>query len=87
MILFMGLGILAILASVGGNASDLRPGHFAIGGIVMLPTLFTILVLIIMESNAVHKANIGEVPGWLIERFPPSGEYTPLLPAQALGEA
>ena len=87
MILFMGLGILAILASVGGNASDLRPGHFAIGGIVMLPTLFTILVLIIMESDAVHKANIGEVPGWLIERFSPSGEYTPLLPAQALGEA
>ena len=75
MIAAMGLGIAAILASVGGDAADLRPGHFAIGGIVMLPTLFTILVLIIMESDAVHKANIGEVPEWMIRRFPPPEDY------------
>lgn len=82
MIAFMGLGILAIIASVGGDVSDLRPGHYAIGGIVMLPTLFTILVLIIMESDAVHKATIGEVPDWLVKKVPPPDEYVPLPPLQ-----
>lgn len=71
MILLMGLGIAAILASVGGNVNDLRPGHYAIGGMVMLPTLFSVLVLIIMESDAVHKATIGEVPDWLVDKYPP----------------
>ncbi|HDK38532.1 MAG TPA: hypothetical protein ENG92_05905 [Thiolapillus brandeum] len=71
MIVLMGLGIAAILASVGGDVADLRPGHYAIGGMVMLPTLFSVLVLIIMESDAVHKANISDVPEWLIKKFPP----------------
>ncbi len=75
MILLMGLGIAAIIASVGGNAVDLRPGHYAIAGLVMLPTLFAVLVLIIMESDAVHKANTGEVPDWLARKFPPPGDY------------
>ncbi len=76
MIVLMALGIAVILASVGGNISDLRPGHYAIGGMVMLPTLFSVLVLIIMESDAVHKANIGDVPEWLVKKFPPPEEYT-----------
>lgn len=71
MIALMGLGIVMILASVGGNVSDLRPGHYAIGGMVMLPTLFSVLVLIIMESDAVHKANISDVPAWLVKKYPP----------------
>ena len=71
MIALMGLGIAVILASVGGNLADLRPGHYAIGGMVMLPTLFSVLVLIIMESDAVHKASIGDVPEWLVKKFPP----------------
>jgi hypothetical protein len=72
MIVLMGLGIVAILTSVGGNVADLRPGHYAIGGMVMLPTLFSVLVLILMESDAVHKAGIGDVPEWLVKKFPPS---------------
>ena len=72
MIVLMGLGIAAILTSVGGNVADLRPGHYAIGGMVMLPTLFSVLVLILMESDAVHKAGIGDVPEWLVKKFPPS---------------
>ena len=75
MILLMGLGIAAILASVGGNPADLRPGHYAIGGMVMLPTLFTVLVLILMESDAVHKARVGEVPDDLVRRYPPPPDY------------
>ena len=74
MIVFMALGIVVILASVGGNVADLRPGHYAIGGIVLLPTLFTVLVLIIMESDAVHKANIGDVPDGLVKKYPPPAD-------------
>ncbi len=80
MILLMGLGIAAILASVGGEIKDLRPGHYAIGGMVMLPTLFTVLVLIIMESDAVHKASIGEVPDGLVKKYPPPPEYVAAPP-------
>ncbi len=81
MIALMGVGMAAILASAGGNVNDLRPGHYAIGGLVMLPTLFTVLVLIIMESDAVHKASIGEVPDWLVKRHAPPAEYVPMAPA------
>jgi hypothetical protein len=38
--------------------------------VAMLPTVFSVLVLIIMESDAVHKANLGEVPDWLVEKYP-----------------
>lgn len=81
MIVFMALGIAVILASVGGDMNDLRPGHYAIGGLVMLPTLFSVLVLIIMESDAVHKANISEVPDWLVKKFPAPDHYTAMPPA------
>ncbi len=74
MIALMGLGIVVILVSAGGNLNDLRPGHYAIGGIVMLPTLFSVLVLILMESDAVHKAGIGDVPEWLVKKYPPAEE-------------
>lgn len=80
MILLMALGIAVILASVGGNVNDLRPGHYAIGGMVMLPTLFTVLVLIIMESDAVHKASIGDVPDGLVKKYPPPAEYVAMAP-------
>ena len=81
MIAAMGLGIAVILASVGGNVADLRPGHYAIGGMVLLPTLFTVLVLIIMESDAVHKASIGDVPDGLVKRYPPPDHYVAMAPA------
>ncbi len=84
MILLMGVGIAAILASVGGNVNDLKPGHYAIGGLVMLPTLFTVLVLIIMESDAVHKANIGEVPDGLVKRYPPPERYRAAPPPEPI---
>lgn len=74
MIILMGLGITAILVSAGGDISDLRPGHYAIGGIVMLPTIFSVLVLILMESDAVHKTTLGEVPEWLVAKYPPPEE-------------
>jgi hypothetical protein len=70
MIALMGLVVLGLILSVGGDVNALRPGHFALGGVAMLPTVFSVLVLIIMESDAVHKANLGEVPDWLVEKYP-----------------
>ena len=70
MIGFMGLVILGLLLSVGWDASALKPGHFAIGGVAILPTMFSVLALIVMESDAVHKANHGEVPDWLVKKYP-----------------
>jgi hypothetical protein len=48
----------------------LRPQHWAIGGATFLPTMVTVLVLIIMESEALHHAKIGILPDWLMLRYP-----------------
>ena len=73
-LLVLGLALLALLASVGGDIDKLRPGHYAMGGVVMLPTLLSVLVLIIMESDAIHKAKTGQMPRALIEKYPPPAE-------------
>jgi len=70
MIVFMGLVVLGLILLVGGDMSALKPGHYAMGGVAMLPTIFSVLVLVVMESDAVHKANLGEVPDWLVEKYP-----------------
>ncbi len=70
MIALMGLVVLGLVLSVGGDVNALKPGHYAVAGVAMLPTVFSVLVLIIMESDAVHKANSGDVPNWLIKKFP-----------------
>ncbi len=70
MIAFMGLVVLAVILSVGGDVNALKPGHYAAGGVAMLPTIFSVLVLVVMESDAVHKANLGEVPDWLVKKYP-----------------
>jgi len=70
MLALMALIVAGLLLSVGGDASALKPGHYAIGGVAILPTMFSVLVLIVMESDAVHKANIGDVPDWLVKRYP-----------------
>lgn len=74
--LFIGMlcllgGVLAgLLISVGGDSSLLKPGHYALGGVSALPTLVFILVLIVMESDAMHKAKTGVVPQWLVDKYP-----------------
>ena len=73
MLLFLGVVVTGILLSVGGDVSQLKPGHYALGGVAILPTLLSVLVLVVMESDAVHKANIGEVPKWLVEKYPNTG--------------
>ena len=75
MIALMGLVFLAVFLVSGG---DMRPHHWAIGGAVALPTMITVLVLIIMESDALHQARQGILPDWVKDRYP-QGALEPLV--------
>ncbi len=70
MLVLLALVVGGILLSVGGDASQLKPGHYALGGVASLPTLLFVLVLIVMESDALHKAKTGVVPEWLVRKYP-----------------
>jgi len=70
MLLVLALMIVGLLFAVGMDASKLRPGHYAMAGVAIFPTMLTVLVLIVMESDAVHKARLGEVPAALAARYP-----------------
>lgn len=82
-IIFIGaLGILAAVSLLGWLGYQFlalpRITVMAlIGGFGLLPTLVTVLVLIIMESDALHQARSGMLPKWVVERFP-DGQYAPL---------
>jgi hypothetical protein len=67
MIAIMGLVFLSVFLISGGN---MRPQHWAVGGAAALPTMVTVLVLIIMESDALHQAKQGILPDWVKERYP-----------------
>ena len=41
-----------------------------IGGGGILPIMVTVLVLILMESEALYHANQAKLPTWVVERFP-----------------
>jgi len=72
-LLFMGMVMLVSLVfaamwlMTGGH---MRPQHWAVGGAVFLPAMVTVLILIILESEALHHARIGILPNWVLERFP-----------------
>ena len=67
MIAIMGLAFIALLLVSGG---DLKPQHWALGGAAALPTMVTVLVLIIMESEALHHAKLGMLPDWVKDQYP-----------------
>lgn len=67
MLAIMGLVILAVLLVSGGNP---RPQHFAFGGVGILPTMIAVLVLIVMEQDAMNQARNGLLPKWVVERYP-----------------
>lgn len=77
MIALMGLIFLILLLVSGGN---LRPQHYAIGGAAALPTMVTVLILIIMESEALNQAKAGILPDWVKQKFP-DGAYEEIEPA------
>ncbi len=67
MLAIMAAAIVIILLISGG---DPRPQHYAFGGVAILPTMLTVLVLIIMESDAMNQARHGMVPNSMLERYP-----------------
>jgi hypothetical protein len=40
-----------------------------IGGLGILPTLASVLVLIVIESDSLHHARVGTLPKWAQRRF------------------
>jgi cyanate permease len=41
-----------------------------IGGVGILPVMVAVLVLIIIESDALYHASQAKLPTWIVERFP-----------------
>lgn len=70
MLVIMGVAVGAVLLIAAG---DLKPQHYAFGAIGILPTMLTTLVLIVMESDAMHQARLGKLPDSIIQRFPEPG--------------
>lgn len=41
-----------------------------VGGMGMLPIMVTVLVLILMESDALHQAALHKLPKWILTAYP-----------------
>lgn len=61
-------GIFSIIYLVSGG--DMKPQHWALGGAAFLPTMVTVLGLIVFESESLHQAKNAMLPNWISERFP-----------------
>jgi len=66
---------ISAIAAVGlygyTNLGWMKEAVYAlIGGVCMLPTMVTTLVLIIMESDALHQASEGKLPDKTIDLYP-----------------
>jgi len=78
--MFIGMILLMLLAMgtvllVSGGAP--KPQHIALGGAAVLPTMVMVLVLIILETEALDDSKKGRVPDWVVKRYP-EGRYEPL---------
>lgn len=67
MLAIMALVIITVLLV---SAGELKPQHYAFAGVGALPTMFTILALIVMESDAMHQARQGKLPDSIVKKFP-----------------
>jgi len=66
---------LTIIAGVGvygyTNLGWMKEAVYAlIGGVCILPVMVTTLVLILMESDALHQADQGKLPEKIVAKFP-----------------
>jgi len=52
------------------SGGDMRPQHWAFGGAAFLPTMVSVLGLIIFESESLQQAKSGVLPDWVSQRFP-----------------
>ncbi|MBL7004615.1 MAG: hypothetical protein ISR69_11405 [Gammaproteobacteria bacterium] len=79
-IVFMSMLIIALIIVAIGlvlytQFGFMKEAVFAfIGGAGILPVMFTVLILIIMESDALNQANHGIVNDNIVEKFP-EGKY------------
>ncbi len=69
--------VMLMIASIGlygySNLGWMKEAVYAlIGGVCLLPTMVTTLVLIIMESDALHQAAEGKLPDKIISLYPNS---------------
>ena len=81
------IAMLGLLGAVSGAAflaheyaGMMREAAYAfVGGVGMLPTLATVLILILLESESLHQARQGRLPPWVEQRFPPpsAGQIIP----------
>lgn len=74
-ILILMLCLLLVIAGLGWvaytYAGMMKEAVWAlIGGGGILPIMVTVLVLILMESEALYHANQAKLPKWVVERFP-----------------
>jgi len=66
------LSVISLLGLLGYTYLNIMKEavYALIGGIGLLPTMVTMLVLIIMESDGLYQARQRRLPAWAIERFP-----------------
>ncbi|MFB1488678.1 MULTISPECIES: hypothetical protein [unclassified Thiocapsa] len=69
------LGLLLVAVVVGwigyAYGGMMKEAVFALViGVGILPVMATVLILIIIESDALYHANQAKLPNWVVERFP-----------------
>ena len=69
-IIMLGMMVLVMVAIYLVSGGNMRPQHWAFFGVGIMPTLVTVLALIVMESDALHLARYGQMPDWLVARYP-----------------
>ena len=74
--MFINMLLLMVLGSVFGWIGHAYLGmmevavYALVGGVAILPTMVTVLVLIVMESDAMHQAAQHKLPDSVVERYP-----------------
>jgi len=61
-------GVFAIIWLLSGG--DMKPQHWAFGGVAFLPIMVSVLGLIIFESESLHQAKNAQLPDWVNTRYP-----------------
>ncbi|GAB4297915.1 MAG: hypothetical protein Kow0096_16280 [Thiohalomonadaceae bacterium] len=69
-VIMLGIMVVVMIAIYLISGGNMRPQHWAFFGVGIMPTLVTVLVLIVMESDALHLARFGKMPDWLVQRYP-----------------
>jgi len=72
-ILMLSLLLVAVVLAWAGHVYGGMMKEAAIALVIgggILPVMVTVLVLIIVESDALYNANQAKLPQWVVERFP-----------------